>query len=287
VKLAFATCKKFPGLVDDDRLAVPHLERLGISVTAVCWEDGAQAFAGYEGAIVRSTWNYVEHFEAFGSWLHELERLGVHLENSPAILRWNSDKNYLSELSEKGVPIVPTVFLATAQGARERALERGWSEAVLKPAVSAGASRTFRLRTDSASAWPTEASAPGGWLLQEFLPEVLSEGEYSFLFFDGRISHAVRKTPKGGDYRVQEQFGGTFRPEKAAGPGLEAAKRVLAAGPPGTLYARVDLIRSRGLWLLGELELLEPSLYLAHDPLAPERFSVSVARRFGLPAPKP
>jgi glutathione synthase/RimK-type ligase-like ATP-grasp enzyme len=283
VKIAFATCRKFPDLAADDLLAIPHLARLGIDVAPVCWEDGASGLGAFAGIVVRSTWNYVENHAAFMSWIEEIERLGLPLLNPARILRWNSDKGYLSELEKAGVPIVPTVFTPGLAKSRELARDRGWREAILKPAVSAGAARTFRLRPDDPSGWDEcarDPATPGsGWLLQEFLPEVLSEGEHSFLFFDGKISHAVLKRPKPGDYRVQEQFGGRFEAVAASGAGLLAAEKVIEAGPKGSLYARVDLIRSGTRWLLGELEMLEPSLYLAHDPGAPERFARAIVKR--------
>ncbi|MGB6231209.1 MAG: hypothetical protein WBF53_13900, partial [Litorimonas sp.] len=114
--------------------------------------------------------------------------------------------------------------------------------------------------------WPApDALPPEGALIQPFLPSVVEEGEYSFLYFGGRFSHAVLKTAKPGDYRIQSLYGGaetTYRPRADE---IKAADAVLATLDETPLYARVDLLRgSNGKLALIELEMIEPYLYLPH-----------------------
>jgi glutathione synthase/RimK-type ligase-like ATP-grasp enzyme len=153
---------------------------------------------------------------------------------------------------------------------------------VIKPSISAGAYRTHRFRVSEADVYSREVEQileHRGLLVQPFLSEVVENGELSMLFFDGVFSHAVRKRAKPGDYRVQFRYGGTDE-DAEVGPALiEQARACVLAAPSLPAYARVDGIIKDGQFLLMELELFEPLLFLSRHPEAPHRFARAVHRR--------
>src|SRR6266540_1929930 len=189
--------------------------------------------------------------------------------NPPAILRWNSHKGYLRDLAARGVPVVPTRWLARGTPVELAQLLRdvGWSDAVVKPAVSASAHGTWRTSFETAGADQRrldELLRSGDVMVQPFMSEVRDAGEWSILFLGGRFSHAVLKRPGAGagDYRVQLEFGGTAATMVPPDTLLADAEAVMAAVPGDPLYARVDGVERDGRLVLMELELIEPHLFL-------------------------
>lgn len=183
----------------------------------------------------------------------------VPLLNSPALLEWNTDKHYLAELERAGVPIVPTHFVPLADdNALEAARTAFASETlIVKPRISAGAYRTAKVKPGNSA--PNLADA----MIQPFLPSVPEEGELSLIYFDGTLSHALRKRAADGDFRVQEEFGATNCPYAPDAEALAVAGAALAAAPQRPAYARADLVRlTDGRLALMELELIDPELFL-------------------------
>ena len=280
-RIAFATSPELPELDADDRLALEPLGRRGVEVVPAVWSDPAVDWGAFELVVVRSCWDYHLEPEAFRAWIERLADAGLPVQNPPPVLRWNLDKHYLRELEEAGVPIAPTVWLPRGAAADLRAIlaERGWSEAVVKPAVSLSAHGTWRTRRGSAAADQgrlERALAGGAMLVQRFLGEIVSEGEWSLTFLRGRFRHGVLKRPAAGDFRVQHEHGGerlAREPEPAL---VRQARAVLERVEAACLYARVDGVRIEGRLVLMELELIDPQLYLAQDPGAPERFAAAI-----------
>lgn len=280
-RIAFATHSGLPGLSDDDRLAVAELGRLGARVEAAVWDDPGVRWDRYDRVVIRSCWDYHLHPEAFLDWLGRLERDGVSLWNPAPVVRANVDKGYLVDLAAAGVPAVPTVRLEPGETADLPGLlaERSWDEAVVKPSVSASAFRTRRVRREDAAAAQAELEElleVSGVLVQRFLPEIQTRGEWSFIFLGGEYSHAVLKRPKTGDFRVQEELGGSSVLERPAPMLVEQARAVAATIPSPWLYARVDGVEIEGVFTLMELELIEPLLFLGWDPKAPARFAEAI-----------
>lgn len=280
-RIAFATYPGRPDLADDDRLAAEEIARRGSRVEPAVWDDPSVDWSGFDRIVLRSCWDYHLRLPEFLGWLGSLERAGAPVWNPPAVVRGNADKGYLVELAAAGVPVVPTVRVDRGTAADLAAIldERGWTEAVVKPAVSASAFLTRRIRREET------AEAQGDFdhlltlsaaLVQPFLPEIRSRGEWSLLFFAGELSHAVLKRPGAGDFRVQTELGGNALAQKPSPALVAQARRVLERIPGPWLYARVDGVEVDGTFLLMELELIEPSLFLACDPEAPARFASAV-----------
>jgi glutathione synthase/RimK-type ligase-like ATP-grasp enzyme len=283
-RLAIATFIDAPDINEDDLALVQRLRASGLSVTATPWNDVRIEWSQFDAVLIRSTWDYHTQYEAFLAWLAALDQLGVPTINPTRALRWNSDKRYLLELPRFGVDIVPSQIVRGAE--LSHALDAlGPQEVVIKPAVSASAWRTVRGCADATDLRASVASLPAqvDYLLQPFMPEVASEGEWSLLFFGGAYSHAVLKTPASGDYRVQREFGGVNTHVSADVATVQAAHRSLSAveslgfDPP--VYARIDGVRRDGRFLVMEVELIEPFLFLDGANGASDRFADAVLRR--------
>lgn len=287
-RCAFLTLAEPGNFVIDDELAVAPLAELGVAVDNVAWDADNVDWPGYELVVIRSPWDYQRAPRAFLARLELIVSAGVRLENSLRLVHWNLDKTYLRALERRGVPVVPTVWRDRLSGAGLAGLFEalGCGEIVIKPTVSANAEGTFRLDRAAAAAARDEIGkyyAGRALLAQPFVGSILAEGEYSLCYFNGVFSHAIRKTPSEGDFRVQEEHGGTIVPIDPAPDLLAAADRVLAALPGQPLYARVDLVAApaAGVYWLMEVELVEPSLYLRMDEEAPRRFARAIAAVIG------
>ncbi|HEV2682319.1 MAG TPA: hypothetical protein VGV14_17580 [Rhodanobacter sp.] len=283
-RLALATSTEYPTIQPDDSHLAISLQRLGIAPTACVWNDPAIDWSAFDAVLIRTTWDYFMHYGAFRDWLDRLDRLGVPTINDSALLRWNSDKRYLLELARRGVAIIPTQLTSAAELPGVLAAMPG-QQVVVKPSVSGGAWHTLRGSVGDAAFAAAVAQLPRehDYLVQPFVPEIVSDGEWSLLYFAGVFSHAVIKRPATGDYRVQGQFGGSAEPIVPSAATLAAAERALAAvaaiGHGDHAYVRVDGVISAGHFLIMELELIEPLLHLAVYPPAAERLAQDVAER--------
>ena len=281
MRITFVTSDAHRDLTPDDQLAVAALADRGAQVTGAVWNDPSVDWSESDAIVVRSTWDYYRHAAEFRAWIDSLDAMDAPVWNPPAVLRWSMEKTYLRDLEQAGVPVVPTVWLPKGSGPDIDALmaERGWPEAVVKPVISAAANRTWRVSratAPEARAQLAESLELGDVMVQPFVPEIQTRGEWSLMFIDGDFSHAVRKLPSAGDFRVQRVFGGESITDDPDSDVLRAARRVLDAAPSPWLYARVDGIETAAGFLLLELEMLEPSLYFSHAPAGSARFADSV-----------
>jgi glutathione synthase/RimK-type ligase-like ATP-grasp enzyme len=280
-RLLLATCAKRPALTPDDTLLAEALQRLGIDSEARPWTKIAPHDEPTP-ILLRSTWDYHQIPDRFAGWLDALASGGRRVLNPAAVARWNMDKRYLRDLERAGVAIPRTCWLERPTVAEVRAaLERErWPSAVLKPRIGATAYGTLRVGATSLPAdHELEPAQASGALLQEFLPEIVDGGELSLVFVEGEFSHAVRKRPQPGDFRVQGDFGGTYEPTAPSSECLAFARAALAAAPDDVVYARVDLVETSGGPRLMELELIEPELYFRLAPGGADRLAAAVAGR--------
>ncbi|MGB5850734.1 MAG: hypothetical protein WBG85_00435 [Rhodanobacter sp.] len=294
-RLALATCAARARVDPDDAHLAATLERLGLPPTVCVWNDAQVDWSAFDLVLIRTIWDYHRHHAAFGQWLDRLDRLGVATVNDSRLLRWNSDKRYLAELDRLGVATIPSRLARGSELARVLASMPGAS-VVVKPTISGGAWQTLRGEVGDEAFAVAVAQLPPtmDYLVQPYLPEIASAGEWSLLYFGGEYSHAVIKHPAAGDYRVQDEHGGRSHPATPDAATRAAAGRALAAltgaGHDVPAYARVDGVVSGGRFVLMELELIEPSLFLAGQPRAAERFAHLLAdhpalRRAALPSP--
>ena len=283
VQLAIATSAAYPTIQPDDAHLAASLAALDIQPQVCVWNDPGVDWARFDAVLIRTIWDYFEHYDAFLGWLDRLERAGVPVINPVALMRWNSDKRYLAQLESLGVPTIPT-RLAPHETLHEALAAFQGRDVVVKPCVSGGAWRTVRGTVgDAAFDRAVSELPPGDYLLQPFVQAIVEDGEWSLLFFGGEFSHAVIKRPAAGDYRVQSQHGGRTEAVEPDAAIVAAARHALvtcaALGHGDAVYARVDGVVVDGRFLLMELELIEPFLFLAGQPDAAERCARLVAAR--------
>ena len=283
-RIAIATSEAFRSVHVDDVYFVAVLELLGVQPTVCVWNDPDVDWTSFDAVLIRTVWDYFQQYSAFLAWLDRLDQRGVPTINDTRLVRWNSEKRYLLDLEQHGVPIIPTHF-ARAGSLLEVLQSVPSREVVIKPSVSGGAWHTARGTLGTAAFKATITSLPShlDYLVQPFVPEIATNGEWSLLYFGGTYSHAVLKHPAKGDYRVQEDHGGTATPAKPDAFIVQAADSALAAvaalGYREQVYARVDGVVVDGQFCIMELELIEPLLHLGIRPDAAERFAQHVVER--------
>jgi glutathione synthase/RimK-type ligase-like ATP-grasp enzyme len=283
-RIAIATCDGYADLKVDDDLLRQALQARGAEAASVVWDESAN-WNEFDLCLVRSTWDYHEKHEQFLAWTRQVETK-AELRNPADVIAWNSNKTYLRELAEQGVRTVPTAWVSRDSDTdlEEILAQRGWKEAVVKPVVDLGAKNLHRVQAGAGDVRQALATVLERHeaMVQPFLSSLEEEGELSLIFIEGAFSHAVRKRPATGDFRVQSIWGGTMSPAEAEARHLELAEMALAQLDEVPLYARVDLVSDlSGDPALIELELIEPNLYLnlsAH-PTAAECLADAVLAR--------
>ena len=263
------------------------LRKRGVSVDAVPWTQ-ADDLSAYDLVLPLVVWGYHLQYEDWRRFLDRVEAGPLSVTNPPELLRWNSDKAYLKELGDKGIPTVETIEVESLDSCElaAAAIQLGTEELVVKPPVSASATGTHRIRVGEEI--PVEERGRR-MMIQPFLPSIATEGEYAVILFDGIYSHTVVKRPKSGDFRVQPHLGGSTEPSDPPPGAVELAQAALAAAPAQASYARVDIVRGRnGELLIMELELIEPALFLDVAPHGEDAFAdavISAAERARDPSP--
>ena len=274
--IVLLTGRTMPRDVPENELLVAELAALGANAEILPWDEPLD-WSAVGLAVVRTTWDYWLRREEFTAWAERVDKL-TRLRNPAEVLRWNSHKGYLAELDSLGVPVVPTRLVGRGASEPDRAgalAPFGDAEVVLKPAVSAGARGALRaVATDpAAAAHLAQLVAEGDALVQPFAESVLAAGEVSLVFFDGEYSHAVRKVPASGEYRIHEHHGGTVQSYTPTETELAVSRRALATAPAATSYGRVDLVELEQGPAVMELELIEPELFLPYAPGATARYA--------------
>jgi glutathione synthase/RimK-type ligase-like ATP-grasp enzyme len=283
-RLCFVTCRTWPEISESDRLVQRALEARGATVEARAWNEPGAAWDGFDAIVLRSNWDY--HFEpdAFLDWLDRRERAGARVFNPPALVRWNLAKTYLLELARAGVPTVATVILEdeTRAGLEAVMAARAWRRVVLKPVISASAHDT-RLVSAATLDEAVDALASGAMrrpvLIQPFVEEIQTRGEWSLIFIEAEMTHAVLKRPAAGEFRVQPRLGGTVETPPVPDAVRAVGRAALAALPVPSLYARIDGVETAGGFQIMEVEVNEPGLFFPHAPAAATRFAEALLRR--------
>lgn len=277
-RIAIASCAGHADLKVDDTLLREALEERGAETASVVWDEENAGWGGFDLCLVRSTWDYHDKYDRFLDWTRRVEAATA-LRNPAEVIVWNSNKTYLRELSEQGVRTVPTAWVSrgTEADLEQILAEKGWDEAVVKPVVDLGAKNLQRVRRGQGSSALEGVLRRHDAMVQPFLPSLEQQGETSLIFIAGELSHAVRKRPAAGDFRVQSIWGGTVSPVEPEPAQVELAQRALGRLDEVPLYARVDLVTGLdGKPCLIELELIEPNLYLSTHTGAADRLADAV-----------
>jgi glutathione synthase/RimK-type ligase-like ATP-grasp enzyme len=277
--LKYATANNF----NENAELLPLLQSKGLDITSEIWDDPKVDWAKYDVAVLKTPWDYHQKFEQFNRWLDHLESSNLRLFNDYRVVRWNMDKHYLQEIEQSGFEIIPSVFLS-----------KGWKEElaplferlatdklIIKPCVSGGSKDTLILNKATANKdidSVVELLEKGDFIIQPMMSQI-QEGEWSFIFFGGKYSHTIIKKPREGDFRVQQMFGGTIETVSPDQIYIDVAERYISRYAKDSLYARVDGLIVDGRFMLMELELVEPFLYLSYHPDAVEKYYTALKEK--------
>lgn len=265
----------------DADLGIAPLEIRGWMVDQVPWRSPDVDWNVYDAVYIGTPWDYPEDVNRFIAVLERIDRSRAVLVNDLALVHWGLPKTYLRDLERRGADIVPSLWQTQLeQGDLAKYFDRIVADTlIIKPVVSTNATDTFLLERETASRHETallQKFHNRAFVVQPFIASIKSDGEYSLFYFNNRFSHAIRKVPKARDFRVQEEHGAEITAIVPESVLIEAADRVLALVTPVPVYARCDLLRGPdGRFLLMELELIEPSMYLRMHADAPERFAAA------------
>lgn len=262
-----------------DHLLFEPLKELGWHAEEVSWRNAEVDWNHFDAVVIRSPWDYQKDPNAFVEVLNEIEQSDTLLENSLEIVQWNIDKTYLRDLESRGIEIVPSRWHQTFNPDLFPSIfsDLKSEEIVIKPTISAGADDTFRIHKSNYDIYIDDLKSvftDRPFLVQPFIDNITTEGEFSVFFFGDTYSHTILKTPKTNDFRVQEEHGGRLTLVEPEEHLLDVAHATREIIEPEPLYTRADYVRTdEDTFALMELELIEPSLYFNMDPESPKRFA--------------
>ncbi len=271
-------------VLKEDELVRDALEAKGLSITRKNWADPDFDWATTSSVLFRSTWDYFDRIEEFQHWITAASSK-THFINSEALLNWNIDKHYIESLSKNGIRTIPTRYIPRGSKLPLEAMHNmtGWRQCVVKPTIGGAARHTYQINTDNRHAISNRLlpfMEKEDFMLQPFQHSVIQDGEWSFVLFGHQYSHAVLKKAREGDFRVQDDFGGTVQSYEATKAEINFAQNVIEACPEIPAYARVDVILDNdGKLAVSEVELIEPELWFRHRPEAAELMAKQVIRR--------
>lgn len=257
-------------VLTEDQLLSTALEQKGLRVFRTNWDNKLFDWSTTHFALFRATWDYFHRFTEFHRWLKELSQQ-IQFINPYSIIQWNMDKHYLGQLKHKGINIPPTLFMEKGDltSLKDLLKKTGWKKAILKPAIAGGARHTYLFDEDTAEQMQDvfqKLISVEVMLVQEFQEQIQTRGEVSFMVFGGKYSHSVLKKAKQGDFRVQDDFGGSVHPYCASSEERKFVENAVAQCDELPVYARVDVMWDNNNQLcLSELEMIEPELWFRTD----------------------
>ena len=275
--IVLATSADDLAITASDALYADALRRRGCVVAGAPWDGPGAGFDGAAAVVIRSTWGYYRTPEAFRDWT-EAMAAATRLFNPIGLVRWNLRKDYVAALASAGIRVPQTRIVSREAASIERVFaETGWERAVVKPTTGASG-HAVELVSREAVAAAMPRLAGDALLVQEFLPEI-AEGEVSLVYFDNEFSHAIRKRPTAGEFRVNSRFGATRAAETPTDGVIRQGATALGVLPEQPLYARVDGVVRGDTLIVIEIEVLEPALFLDFAPAAADRFAEATLRR--------
>lgn len=273
-RVAILRCEKLPSFItweipnldelfEEDNLLIRGFEAQGFQASPVVWSEPNIDWRQFDIALIRSTWDYLDAAEHFLHVLSNIESSSCKLYNPLSVIRWNLDKHYLLDLEQQGVQIIPTFMASHVEldTLHQLFVENQWQTAILKPAIGLAGSNTYRLTLHELENRLTkirDEQPRSEYLIQPFIETVITEGEWSFIYFNQQLSHVLLKKPAPNDYRVQGIYGGTIQSAEPQSGDILQANSVLDRLSSDILYARLDFVRVNGQLSVMEVELIEP-----------------------------
>lgn len=268
----------------EDQLVLDALTSVGLTATIKSWSDKDFDWSTTRSILFRTTWDYFDRFPEFSAWLNQLPK-NLICFNDLETIKWNMDKHYLLDLQNKGINVVPTQIIKrnSKPSIEDLVSNNGWENAILKPTVSGAARHTYKIQPDNKTTVQNilnELISDEDFMLQPFQDAIMTQGELSLIVIDGKVTHAVKKVAKEGDFRVQDDHGGQVYPYQPKASEIAFAEQAIAACSPPPMYARVDIIYDNHNSLaIMELELIEPELFFRFHRPATAQLAAAINRR--------
>jgi len=268
-------------VLKEDGLLIEALNNLGLKTIKKDWNDSNFNWNSTKTAVFRSTWDYFDKFSIFQNWLSQVQNKCA-LINSYEQIKWNLDKHYLQDLKNWSLPIPKSVFINKMSGTKLKdiATNMKWNHIVVKPTVSGAAKNTFQLKDQEIENFQTNwirLTNEEDFIVQEFQKNIIKSGEIAVMLFGGKYSHAVLKKAKKGDFRVQDDFGGTVETITPSKEIIDLAEKAIKKLNPTPLYCRVDVIlNNQNKAVIIELELIEPELWFRFKIKAADKLAMYI-----------
>ena len=292
--ITILTCKAYfapetPSAYTDNilleyRLLKEALERLGLKVDRTYWDDPNYDWSQTRAVVFRTIWDYFERFEEFWPWLQSLQKQ-TQLINSRSLIEWNIDKAYLFDLEQRGIPVVPSILVkkGQVQNLSEIARTMNWADLVVKPTIAGGGYLTYKYSHADLARHQTQFDtlvAQRDMLVQGYISSITEKGEASLMVFGGEFTHSILKRAKAGDFRVQDDFGGSVHPYDQKPEEVALAQKVMAQCPEVPAYGRVDIVwNDQDQPMVSELEIIEPELWVRQAPWSADVFAKAIAAK--------
>jgi glutathione synthase/RimK-type ligase-like ATP-grasp enzyme len=274
-QIVMVTTVKMPKPDLDSSLLIDELEKLGIFSQIIPWDSDID-WAKVPMVLLRTPWDYFQRAEEFLNWAEKVDKV-TKLLNPFELVKWNAHKSYLLDLEQQGVPIIPTILIRKneAQNSARIFNSLKFDEMVIKPAISGGAVGALMAKKSDPQLFThlNELLKTHDVLIQPFISNILDDGEVSLIYFAGKFSHAIHKKGAKGEYRVQEEYGGSVHLYNPTLEELELSENILSKTKIPATYARVDLVKYEGKATLMEFEIIEPELFLKNSPEGTRHFA--------------
>ena len=265
----------------EQELLKSSLEAQGLKVNVTFWDNPSYKWQETKSLLFRTVWDYFERFDEFWEWLEQV-KTKTRLINSYELIKWNIDKHYLRDLKNNGIQVVPTYFADRGNNIslQEIANLNDWKHIVIKPAISASAFNTYKIINDEIEQKEQlfhELLQTHDMLVQPFFPTISELGEASLMVFGGKFTHAILKKAKAGDFRVQDDFGGTVHDYNPTQEEIKFAEKVFQSCTSLPIYGRVDIVWDSNKHIyLSELEIIEPELWIRNRPESANKIAEAV-----------
>ena len=268
----------------EDNLLKDAIQKLNLQVARKSWDDTNFDWSTTRFAIFRTTWDYFDRFKEFSRWLNKVSQQTM-LLNSENLIRWNIDKHYLLDLKHKGVHICESYFIEKGDTVTLYNLSKKHSldTFVIKPCISGAARHTYKISQENITTHEelfSELIANEAMIIQPFQKNIVDKGEMSLMVMNGKYTHAVLKIAKPGDFRVQDDFGGSVFNYTPTQEEITYAENAVKSCPEMPIYARVDVfLDNENKLALAELELIEPELWFRNYPKAAHKLAKAIKER--------
>ena len=265
----------------EQELLKSAFESQGLKVDITYWDNPSYEWQQTKSVLFRTVWDYFERFDEFWDWLEQV-KTKTRLINSYELIKWNIDKHYLKDLKNNDIQVVPTYFADRGNNIslQEIANSKDWRHIVIKPAISASAFNTYKITNDEIEQKEQlfhELLQTHDMLVQPFFPTISELGEASLMVFGGKFTHAILKKAKAGDFRVQDDFGGTVHDYNPTQEEIKFAEKVFQSCTSLPIYGRVDIVWDSNKHIyLSELEIIEPELWIRNRPESANKIAEAV-----------